>query len=101
MKRLPRPVESVVLSEGVMEDLISDAKTFLGRRDWYIERGTPYGRGYLLNGSAGTGKTSAVVAIASALGMNIAMLSLGDSNMEDSGISELFSSIPVNRIVLS
>lgn len=100
MKRLPRPVESVVLAEGVMEDLISDAKTFLGRREWYVERGIPYRRGYLLNGPPGTGKSSAVVAIASALGMDIAMLSLGDSNMEDSGISELFSSIPVNSIVL-
>ncbi|MCY2985698.1 MAG: AAA family ATPase [Planctomycetota bacterium] len=100
MKRLPRPVESVVLAEGVMEDLIADAKTFLGRREWYCERGIPYRRGYLLNGPPGTGKSSAVVAIASALGMDIAMLSLGDSNMEDSGISELFSSIPVNSIVL-
>jgi mitochondrial chaperone BCS1 len=100
MKRLPRPVESVVLADGVMEDLIADAKTFLGRREWYVERGIPYRRGYLLNGPPGTGKSSAVVAIASALGMDIAMLSLGDSHMEDSGISELFSSIPVNSIVL-
>jgi mitochondrial chaperone BCS1 len=100
MKRLPRPVDSVVLADGVMEDLIADTKTFLGKRDWYVERGIPYRRGYLLHGPPGTGKSSAVVAIASALGMDIAMLSLGDSNMEDSGISELFSSIPVNSIVL-
>ena len=100
MKRLPRPVESVVLAEGVMEDLIADAKSFLVKREWYVERGIPYRRGYLLHGPPGTGKSSAVVAIASALGMDIAMLSLGDSNMDDSGISELFSTIPVNSIVL-
>jgi chaperone BCS1 len=100
MKRLPRPVESVILTDGLMEDLISDASHFLGRRDWYVQRGIPYRRGYLLHGPPGTGKSSAVVAIASALGMDIAMLSLGDSTLDDNSISELFSSIPVNSLVL-
>ena len=100
MKRLPRPVDSVILADGMMEDLISDTRTFLGRREWYVERGIPYRRGYLLHGPPGTGKSSAVVAIASALQMDIAMLSLGDSTLEDNGIAELFSSIPVNSIVL-
>jgi mitochondrial chaperone BCS1 len=100
LKRLPRPVESVILTHGLMEDLISDSSNFLSRREWYVQRGIPYRRGYLLHGPPGTGKSSAVVAIASALGMDIAMLSLGDSTLDDNGISELFSSIPVNSLVL-
>jgi chaperone BCS1 len=100
MKRLPRPMESVILANGLMEDLLEDAKTFLARRDWYLQRGIPYRRGYLLHGPPGTGKSSAVVALASALQMDIAVLSLGDSNLDDNSISELFSSIPVNSIVL-
>jgi len=67
MKRLPRPLESVILANGLMEEMLDDAKTFLARRDWYLQRGIPYRRGYLLHGPPGTGKSSAVVAIASAL----------------------------------
>jgi chaperone BCS1 len=100
MKRLPRPVDSVILANGLMDDLLEDAKTFLARREWYVQRGIPYRRGYLLHGPPGTGKSSAVVALASALQMDIAVLSLGDSNLDDNSISELFSSIPVNSIVL-
>jgi mitochondrial chaperone BCS1 len=100
MKRLPRPIDSVILADGMMEDMVQDARTFLARRDWYVQRGIPYRRGYLLHGPPGTGKSSAVVALASALQMDIAMLSLGSSTMDDSGIAELFSSIPVNSVVL-
>ena len=100
MKRLPRPVESVILANGLMEDLIEDAKNFLSKREWYVQRGIPYRRGYLLHGPPGTGKSSAVVALASALQMDIAVLSLGDSSLDDNSISELFSSIPVNAVVL-
>ena len=100
VKRMPRPVDSVILPDGMMEDLIHDTRSFLGRRDWYIQRGIPYRRGYLLHGPPGTGKSSAVVAVASALGMDIAMLSLGDSTLEDNGISELLSAVPINSLVL-
>ena len=100
MRRQPRPVDSVILADGLMENLIADAGKFLQRRDWYMKRGIRYRRGYLHHGPPGTGKSSAVVAIASALQMDIAMLSLGDSTMDDNSISELFSSIPANSIVL-
>jgi chaperone BCS1 len=100
MKRLPRPIDSVILANGLMDDLLQDAQDFLSRREWYVQRGIPYRRGYLLHGPPGTGKSSAVVALASALQMDIAVLSLGDSNLDDNSVSELFSSIPVNSIVL-
>ena len=80
--------------------MLGDARAFLSRRDWYVDRGIPYRRGYLLHGPPGTGKSSAVVAIASALQMDIAILSLGDSSLDDNGLAELFSSIPVNSLVL-
>ena len=100
MTRMPRPIESVVLPAGMMEDLLEDIRDFLGKRDWYMQRGIPYRRGYLLHGPPGTGKSSAVVALASAMGMDISMLSLGDSTLDDNGISELLSDVPVNSLVL-
>jgi chaperone BCS1 len=100
MKRLPRPVESVVLRMGLLESLINDVRQFLSRRSWYIERGIPYRRGYLLYGPPGTGKSSAVLAIASAMKMDIAILSLVDSSLDDDNLCQLLSDCPVNSIVL-
>jgi len=100
MKRMPRPADSVILPSGILENLIDDARNFLGKRNWYLERGIPYRRGYLLHGPPGTGKSSAVLAVASSLRMDIATLSLGDAGLDDSNLAELFCSIPVNSIVL-
>lgn len=100
MKRLPRPPESVVLRDGLMESLIDEVRTFLCQRDWYVQRGIPYRRGYLLYGPPGTGKSSAVLAIASALKMDISILSLANSNMDDDDLCQLLSECPVNSIVL-
>ena len=98
--RLPRPIESVILPQGLMEDLLDDIRDFLSKRTWYLQRGIPYRRGYLLHGPPGTGKSSAIVALASSLGMDISTLSLGDSSLDDNGIAELFSDVPVNSLVL-
>lgn len=100
MKRMPRPPESVILREGLMEGLIEDVREFLTKREWYIDRGIPYRRGYLLYGPPGTGKSSAVIAIASALKMDIAILSLANSTLDDDDLCQLLSECPANSIVL-
>lgn len=100
LKRLPRPAESVVLRDGLMQELIDDVKTFLARRTWYIDRGIPFRRGVLLYGPPGAGKSSAVLAIASALKMDIALLSLASSNLDDDDLCELLATPPANAIVL-
>lgn len=100
LQRLPRPPESVVLRTGLIEDLIADVRRFLEQRTWYIQRGVPYRRGYLLFGPPGTGKSSAVVAIASALGMDIAVLNLNGIALDDKELSELLAEVPANSMVL-
>jgi mitochondrial chaperone BCS1 len=100
LTRLPRSPESVILRAGLMEDLIADARSFLRRRTWYLDRGIPYRRGYLLHGPPGTGKSSAVVAMASALQMDIALLSLSGSSLDDNELGELLAQVPANAILL-
>ena len=100
MRRHPRLPNTVILRDNLMQDLIEDVKQFLLRGEWYAERGIPYRRGYLLYGPPGTGKSSAVVAVASALKMDIAMLSLSGSSLDDNELAELLANIPVNSIVL-
>ena len=98
--RTPRGPESVFLREGLLENLIADVRQFLERRTWYADRGIPYRRGYLLYGPPGTGKSSTVLAVASTLKMEIAVLSLASSSLSDEELSELLSEFPVNSIVL-
>lgn len=54
----PRSLESVILDQDVSEFLINDVKDFQNSADWYLDKGVPYRRGYLLYGPPGTGKTS-------------------------------------------
>jgi chaperone BCS1 len=100
LQRLPRPADSVILQAGLLEDLIAEARTFLEGRDWYLQRGIPYRRGYLLHGPPGTGKSSTVVAVASALGMDIAVLNLNSATLDDNELSELLAETPANALVL-
>ena len=100
MKRLPRPSESVVLRQGLMESLIEDVKFFIQKRDWYVKRGIPYRYGCLLYGPPGTGKSSTILAIASALKMDLAILSLTNTNIDDDNICMLLSEFPANAIIL-
>lgn len=51
--RKRRPLSSVILDEGQSEKLLSDVKEFLASSSWYLERGIPYRRGYLLYGPPG------------------------------------------------
>ncbi|WP_425615961.1 AAA family ATPase [Anatilimnocola sp. NA78] len=100
LQRCPRSADSVVLPTGVMENLIADSRRFLENRNWYLERGIPYRRGYLLYGPPGTGKSSTVVAIASALKMDIAILNLAGSSLDDSELAEILCELPVNALLL-
>jgi mitochondrial chaperone BCS1 len=99
-QRYPRAPESVVLENGMMDNLIADCRWFLEHRDWYLQRGIPYRRGLLLYGPPGTGKSSTVVAIASALRMDIAILNLGTGSLDDNELASLLADLPVNTILL-
>lgn len=46
--RPKRPLTSIILDAGVKEVVLEDALDFLDSKDWYLERGIPFRRGYLL-----------------------------------------------------
>jgi chaperone BCS1 len=76
-----RPLDTLYLPDGFMSDILADAKFFLNNRAMYRELGIPYRRGYLLEGPPGTGKTSAIIGIASELGIPMYTINLNDTNM--------------------
>lgn len=95
-----RPLESVVLEEGVKERIVDDLQAFLDARTWYLDRGIPYRRGYLLYGPPGTGKSSFIQALAGHLDFNIAILNVSERGLTDDRLNHLLTKVPPRTIVL-
>ena len=98
--RRKRPLGSVVLAEGVKERVISDVKGFLAAREWYLDRGIPYRRGYLLHGPPGTGKSSFIQALAGELDFSIALLNLSERGLTDDRLNYLLINVPARTVVV-
>jgi chaperone BCS1 len=98
--RRKRPLNSVVLDKGISEKLESDVIEFLKNGKWYIDRGIPYRRGYLLYGPPGSGKSSFIQALAGELDYNICVLNLAEKYLSDDRFSLLLNSVPQRSIIL-
>ncbi|KAF9447721.1 P-loop containing nucleoside triphosphate hydrolase protein [Macrolepiota fuliginosa MF-IS2] len=103
--RPKRPLSSIVLDPGIKDLLIEDARDFLESKNWYAARGIPFRRGYLLYGAPGSGKTSIIHSLAGELGLDIYIISLSRSGLDDNekcialmeDIDAAFSSGTLNR----
>nr|CAD7459327.1 unnamed protein product [Timema tahoe] len=98
--RKPRPLQSVVLDAGISERVLADVREFIGNPGWYIDRGIPYRRGYLLHGPPGCGKSSYITALAGELQFGICVLNLSERGLTDDRLNHLLSVAPQNSIVL-
>lgn len=95
-----RPLDSVVLEEGLKEAIINDVRAFVESRTWYLDRGIPYRRGYLLHGPPGTGKSSFIQALAGELDFDIAILNVSERGLTDDRLNHLLTKVPQRTIVL-
>ena len=94
-----RPLESVILPDGQIERMLEDIKTFQDRRNWYVQMGVPYRRGYMFSGAPGTGKSSVIAALACKLEMSVYLINLGMVSSDNSLISA-FARVPSNAILV-
>lgn len=95
-----RPVSSVILPDGMIEDVLDDMSIFLAEKDWYHDAGIPFRRGYLFHGPPGNGKTSVITALAGVLKLNIYFLDLSGSVPSDDALRELVGRLPESCLVL-
>jgi len=95
-----RQIESVITAEGVKERILQDVHEFLRSEEWYMDRGIPYRRGYLLHGPPGTGKSSLIRAIAGEIGYDICILSLSSKDLTDDDLNRLMNVTPEKCIIL-
>lgn len=98
--RRRRPLTSVVLKEGIAQRLVQDVQEFCKSQQWYIDRGIPYRRGYLLHGPPGCGKSSFILALAGFLEYNICILNLNERGLSDDRLNVLLSVAPPRSLIL-
>lgn len=98
--RKKRPIGSVILDEGVKESIVTDVNDFLSRHQWYVDRGIPYRRGYLLFGPPGSGKSSFIQALAGELDFGVAMINLSEMGMTDDKLAYLLTKLPKRCLLL-
>ncbi|CAG9853623.1 unnamed protein product [Phyllotreta striolata] len=98
--RRKRPISSVVLDKGISDRILKDCEEFIQNPSWYIDRGIPYRRGYLLFGPPGCGKSSYITALAGELGFSICILNLSERSLSDDRLNHLLSVAPQQSIIL-
>jgi len=98
--RRKRPIQSVILDAGIRERIVHDVKDFLGSQQWYVDRGIPYRRGYLLYGPPGSGKSSFIQALAGDLNFGIALINLSERGMTDDKLADLLTKLPPRSLLL-
>jgi chaperone BCS1 len=94
-----RDKSSVIIGDGIMDQMIDDVAQFIASECWYRSVGVPYRRGYLLHGPPGNGKSSIVHAIASHLKEDVSIISLSGSSIRDENLLSTINSSP-GRILL-
>ena len=87
----PRPLESVILDGSNAQMLMDDMKKFKESAAWYINKGVPFRRGYMLYGPPGTGKTSFTQAIAGSMQMNVCYLNLSGNKIDDDDLNRFLN----------
>jgi len=97
-----RPMDSVILPDGIKESVEADMQRFLSKetRKWYRSKGIPYKRCYMFYGTPGTGKTSLITALAGRFRRKVCFLSAHHPKFTDEALKSALSQVPARAIVV-
>ncbi|KAJ3117643.1 hypothetical protein HDU96_006073 [Phlyctochytrium bullatum] len=98
--RPPRSLTSLILRDGLMDEIIQDISLFLTSKPWYAHHGIPYRRGYLFHGPPGTGKTSTIFALAAHFKLDVCVANLNSEGMNDTRLQSLLAYAPESSVVV-
>lgn len=96
-----RDLDTVYLGAGMMDALVKDLENHLlpETEAKFRRRGIPYRRGYLLEGTPRSGKSTTIVALAQKFRLPIRTIALNDKTLDDGLLGKLFETIP-HRCIL-
>jgi len=94
-----RKINTIILKDNQMDDIVNDIKSFVQKEDWYVSRDIPYTRRYMFYGTPGTGKSSCIKALACLTKRHIHYLVLSEVD-SDSSLFKLFETINFNETIL-
>tara|TARA_R110000782_G_scaffold144871_3_gene237693 strand:- start:3479 stop:4657 length:1179 start_codon:yes stop_codon:yes gene_type:complete len=94
---ISKPYEKVFNDE--KEHLNKDIEQFLSNKEYYLERGIPYKRGYLLHGKPGNGKSTTILALAKKMNKDVFNLNLSTIGT-DNALKKAFRGIHENSFIL-
>jgi chaperone BCS1 len=99
-RKIPRPIESVILDGTLRDEMLADVRSFLADHDRYRNLGAPYRRGYLFYGPSGSGKSSLIEALAGVNARDLYALNLARAGLDDVILNELLITVPPRGAVL-
>lgn len=98
-RKAKRPLESVFLPPGMLDEVMADAAWFFGAASWHQNLGIPYRLGWAFEGPPGTGKTTLAMTIASHYDRPIYILNLATVE-NDNALIDAFTSADPSCILL-
>jgi len=93
-----RKLNTVIIDKTIKNKILSVIDEFKDSQDWYIERGIPYKKIFILHGIPGTGKTSLIKSLAGFYGKNLCLINI--SSMTDSSFEAALYSVPENSFIV-
>lgn len=87
----PVNLNDISLSARVRSEFVADINGFLTRRDFYEQRRLPWTRRYILNGPAGTGKTTLARWACTALGLTPLTIDFTDRCIDGRDLTDFMS----------
>ncbi|KAF2806366.1 P-loop containing nucleoside triphosphate hydrolase protein, partial [Mytilinidion resinicola] len=100
--RPARSLATVDLNEKTKQSVVAEVADYLSAESpqYYAKRGIPHRRGYLLWGPPGTGKTSFCMGLASNFKLDLYVIQILGTPMDDKTLLDVFELLPKRCIVL-
>jgi chaperone BCS1 len=76
--KLSKNIKNTIVSDDVQKNFYQDVYNFINGEEYYVSKGLPYKRGYILYGEPGCGKTSLIKAIANQYKLPIFIIDMNE-----------------------